>query len=121
MREYKFTLKQPIMPAVRMTRRGKWTSQRAQAYMASREAIGYELKQQMIANEWEILPGQTPLAVELSIGTDKMHTGDIDNQLKSLLDSANKIVFPDDCWIDSVHVWRYPSSEYQAAFTVWIR
>lgn len=104
-----------------MTRRGKWTSPRAQEYLASKEAIGYQLKQQMRDNGWKMMPGKTPLAVELAIGTDKLHTNDIDNLLKNVLDSANKIVFPDDCWIDKVNVWRYPSPEYQAIFTVWIR
>lgn len=104
-----------------MTRRGKWTSPRAQEYMASQEALGYQLKEQMNAKGWQIMPAKTPLAVELSIGTDKLHTSDIDNLCKAVLDSANKIVFYDDCWIDKVNVWRYPSPEHRATFTVWIR
>jgi Holliday junction resolvase RusA-like endonuclease len=121
MTQYSFTLTGKITPTVRMTRRGKWTSQRAQEYLASQEALRYQLKQQMRDNGWKVLPAKTPLAVELSIGTDKMHTADLDNLLKAALDSANKIVYPDDCWIDKVKVWRYPSNEHQATLTVWIR
>lgn len=119
--QYSFTLTGKIKPYVRMTRRGKWVNPDAQEYLASQEALGYQLKQQMNARGWQILPAKTPLAVELSIATDKVHVSDLDNTLKAVCDSANKIVYPDDCWIDRVRVWRYKADTPKAEFTVWIR
>lgn len=116
-----FTLTTRIVPAVRMTHRGKWTSPRAQEYLASQEALRYQLKQQMRDNGWKMLPAKTPLAVELSVGTDTLHKADLDNILKAVQDSANKIVFADDCWIDRVKVWRYKADEPRAELTVWVR
>lgn len=104
-----------------MTRRGKWVSDDAQEYLASQEALASQLKQQMNARGWEMLPSKTPLAVELSIATDKVHISDLDNTLKAVLDAANKIVFADDCWVDRVKVWRYKANEPKAELTVWIR
>lgn len=116
-----FTLTGKIKPYVRMTRRGKWVSDDAQEYLASQAAIAHQLKQQMNARGWEMLPAKTPLAVELSIATDKVHISDLDNTLKAVLDAANKIVFADDCWIDRVKVWRYKADAPRAELTVWVR
>lgn len=121
MTQYSFIITEKIIPAVRMTRRGKWTSQRAQDYLASKEAIGHQLKQQMRDNGWKMMPPQTSLAVELSIGTDKVNISDLDNLAKAVLDSANKIVYYDDCWIDKINVWRYKADTPKAEFTVWLR
>lgn len=119
--QYSFTITSKIIPAVRMTQRSKHADPRAQAYLASQDALRTQLKNQMALNDWPMMPGKTPLAVELQIGTDKMHTCDIDNLTKSCLDAGNKIVYPDDRWIDRVNVWRYPSKEHQAILTVWVR
>lgn len=116
---YSFTLTTKIIPAVRMTRRGKWTSLRAQEYMASQEMLGHQLKEQMNAKGWQMLPAKTSLGVELSIGTDKVHISDIDNLTKAVLDSANKIVYHDDCWIDKVNVWRYKADTPKARLFIW--
>lgn len=89
--------------------------------MASQEALGWQLKKQMTENGWPMMPAQTSLAVELSIGTDKVNISDLDNILKSVIDSANKIVYYDDCWIDKINVWRYKAETPKAEFTVWLR
>lgn len=121
MSQYSFTLTGPIMPAVRMTSRSKFADPRARAYLASQDALKTQLKNQMALNDWQMLPEKTALAVELQIATDKMHTVDLDNLLKAVMDSANKIVYPDDCWIDKLSVWRYPADECKAVFIVWER
>lgn len=119
--QYSFIITSKILPAVRMTHGSKFADPRAQAYLASQDALRTQLKNQMALNDWPMMPGKTPLAVELQIGTDKMHICDLDNLLKAIQDSANGIVYHDDCWIDKVNVWRYPSKEHQAIFTVWVR
>ena len=121
MSQYTFNLTGKIIPAVRMTNRSKFGDPRAQAYLVSQMDLKWQLKQQMQENDWPMLPEKTPLAVELQIGTDQLHTCDIDNCLKSVLDSANKIIYADDRWIDKVSAWRYVAGEDKAVLIVWER
>jgi len=100
---YSFTITGKIIPAVRMTQRGKFVKPRAQAYLASQEAIRWQIKQQMMAKEWEMLPERTPLKVRISLWVAKrMHGADLDNLIKAVEDSAQGIVFKNDLWIDSI-------------------
>ena len=97
---YQFVIKGYIVPAVRMTQRSKW-SPRAKRYHTSQERIGYQLKHQMRDNEWEMLPESTPLQCVIRIHRRSgLHTNDLDNQEKAILDAAQKIVFKNDLWID---------------------
>lgn len=109
-----FTLTGPIIPYVRMTRRGKFTSKRAQEYLASQERLAWQFKEQCP----EMLPEGTPLSIVAVIETPKLHTGDLDNICKAILDSAQGIVFHNDCWIDSISIQRKKAGEYKAQ--VWI-
>lgn len=103
-----------IIPYVRMTRRGKFVNERAKEYLASQEAIAWQFKKQCP----EMLPKQTPLLMIAIIETPKLHVGDLDNIAKSILDSAQGIVFSNDCWIDSISIQRKQAKEYKAQ--VWI-
>jgi Holliday junction resolvase RusA-like endonuclease len=109
-----FTLTGPIIPYVRMTRRGKWVNERAKEYLASQEALAWQFKEQCQG----MLPEKTPLMVIAIIETPKLHKGDLDNIFKALADSAQGIVFSNDCWIDSISIQRKQASEYKAQ--VWI-
>lgn len=109
-----FTLTGKIIPYVRMTRRGKFTNKRAQEYLTSQEALAWQFKQQCP----EMLPEQTPLAMIAIIETPEPHTGDLDNIFKALADSAQGIVFRNDCWVDSISIQRKRAEEYKAK--VWI-
>lgn len=97
-----------------MTRRGKFTNKRAQEYLASQEALAWQFKQQCP----EMLPKETPLMVIAIIETPKLHKGDLDNLCKAILDSAQGIVFPNDCWIDSISIQRKKGQYYRTQ--VWI-
>lgn len=97
-----------------MTRRGKWVNERAKEYLASQEALAWQFKQQCP----EMLPGQMPLKVKAIVETPKPRLGDIDNLAKAILDSAQGIVFLNDCWIDSIFIQRKRADDYRA--TVWI-
>lgn len=100
-----FVIKGEIKPYVRMTRRGKWCSPQAQEYLASKAAIQMQLKAQMAGRE----PlGREPLSVRLWIRvSERLHTKDLDNQIKAILDACNGIVWADDRWVDAIHAQRY--------------
>ena len=100
-----FVIKGEIKPYVRMTRRGKWSSPQAQEYLASKAAIQMQLKAQMAGRE----PlGREPLSVRLWIRvSERLHTKDLDNQIKAILDACNGIVWADDRWVDAIHAQRY--------------
>jgi len=117
---YRFTIKGEIMPYVRMTRRGKWINPRARAYLASKEAIGWQYRAQMAMNDWPMLPGQTSLRVCIEFGYCK-HTGDIDNLAKATIDAGNGIIWPDDRWIDALEVIRLDTGIARTELTVEVK
>ena len=97
-----------IVPYVRMTQRGKFVKPRAQFYLASKEAIRWQLQQQMAASGWAMLPERTPLAVRIEIGKEGgLHKSDLDNEVKAILDAAQGIVYRNDCWVDDIEAFRW--------------
>jgi len=114
----RFILTSKIKPYVRMTRRGKFSSTSAQEYLASQENLKWQFQQQMVENSWQIFD-KIPLAIELSVSAKKVHSHDLDNVLKAVLDAANKIVYTDDRWIDEMRIRRYKADEHKAILLVW--
>lgn len=108
-----FTLIGYFKPYTRMTQRSKWVNPQAQEYLASKMVLGLQFSQQMALNEWEMLPGQTPLAVDIDIVSRDGHRCDLDNQVKGLLDAAQNIVFLDDRWIDQITARREKGDRYE--------
>jgi crossover junction endodeoxyribonuclease RusA len=96
---YTFTIEGRFKPYVRMTQRGKWVKSEAREYLASKDRIGYDIAEQMRRRGQEMLPGQTPLWVEIRI-SPALHNRDLDNEVKALLDAMQSVVFPDDRWVD---------------------
>lgn len=104
---YSFTLTGHIVPYVRMTRRGKWVNESAKLYLASQEALAWQMKQAMSKNELLMLPERTPLQVSILITVSKrLHCSDLDNQVKAVLDAAQGVVFKNDLWIDKINARR---------------
>jgi Holliday junction resolvase RusA-like endonuclease len=90
-----------------MTRRGKWVNQRAKLYLASQEALAWQMKQTMSENDLPMLPERTPLQVSILITvSERLHCSDLDNQVKALIDAAQGVVFKNDLWIDNIHAQR---------------
>jgi Holliday junction resolvase RusA-like endonuclease len=113
-----FTITGRIVPAVRMTRRGKFIKPQAQAYLASKAAIGWQFKEQMAANNWKILP-RTPLWIWIKQEVTRgLHRFDADNALKALMDAAQGIVFHNDCWVDEIMYTRSLGDENVATITI---
>jgi crossover junction endodeoxyribonuclease RusA len=117
--EYTFAIQGRIKPAVRMTGKGKWVKPEAQEYLASKYSIGLQLVSQMACHEWTMLPTKTPLTVEIEFNlSNRLHTFDLDNAIKGVMDSANGIVYPDDRWIDGIKATRKLADNELTIFTV---
>ena len=115
---YTFTIKGKIKPCVRMTQKSKHYGQ-AQEYLVSQAAIGLQLKVQAALHGWEILPARTPLSVSLVFTfPGGWHQADIDNQIKSVLDAANDIVWKDDRWVDALTAIRRNGDDYECVMRV---
>lgn len=114
-----FVITDKIKPAVRMTQRGKWVKKDAQEYLASKAAIGWQLKEQMQERGWTMLPERTPLRMSVVFVIPKrLHCADLDNQIKSLADSAQGIVFKDDRWIDEIRALRRGGDKYSTRLVI---
>jgi Holliday junction resolvase RusA-like endonuclease len=101
-----------------MTRAGKYIKPEALEYRASQADLAWQIHQQMVERGMLKLPGQTPLRANVKIQTVNLHTCDLDNQLKAILDAGNKILYPDDRWIDHVIVERSKGPADITVFTI---
>lgn len=108
--QYTFRLTGRFKPFVRMTQRSKYADPQAQAYLASKDALGFQLLAQMAAAEWEMIPRSVRLAVAIVIQPVR-HNCDLDNQVKAVLDAAQGVVFEDDRWVDAIIACRYGKGE----------
>lgn len=91
-----------FVPYCRMTQRSKYVDPRARAYLACKEELQIKIKNQMQLHSIEMMPKRTPLYVLAAWTLTKTqgHKADIDNYGKLLLDACNKIIIPDDRWVD---------------------
>ena len=111
MKMYNFTLKGYIVPYTRVRSRG-WQSAVGKRYYTSQEKIGWRLKLQMRENDWDMLPESTPLWASIIIHrAGGLHTCDLDNQVKAIMDAAQGIVFKNDLWFDDINAQRMLSDD----------
>jgi Holliday junction resolvase RusA-like endonuclease len=100
-----FVLVGKFKPAVRMTQRSKYADPQAREYLASKTQLGYQLRQQM--DGAQMFPRGVPLSLIIKISSTRgYNNSDLSNQLKALEDSANQIVYADDCWVDEIYARR---------------
>ena len=90
----------PVVPYTRMTQGSLWT-ERSKRYLASQEALRVQMQNQMALNGWDMYPKEVPLKVRLVFGWCA-HNCDLSNLLKAVEDAANKVMWADDRWIDSI-------------------
>ena len=109
--DYLFTIEGEITPYVRMTQRGKFTSPRAHEYLASQDAIRFQIKEQMNNRNLPMLPRSKPLGASIVFWTARGHTFDLDNAVKAVVDAAQGIVFKNDLWFDWLHAERRASKD----------
>ena len=114
-----FTIKRKIKPHVRMTQRGKYVKKDAQEYLASKDDIGWQLKQQMQEHGWTMLPDETSLQLSVMFTLpQRLNSQDLSNQIKTVEDSAQGVGFVNDRWIDSIRADRELGDEYSASVTI---
>lgn len=103
----RFVLVSRVKPFVRFTGRGKWRDPQAQEYLASKSALRVELRNQMLAAGWTMIPRGTRLSVRLiCYYPAPWHEADPDNVEKTILDAASGIVYEDDRWVDELYLLR---------------
>lgn len=100
------------MGAVRMTNRGKWVQPNAKRYIAYKEEVSLQLKQQMTDELWNtairievlfhFIPAKSNKTAK--IGAPVTKKPDFDNLVKGICDAANKIVWTDDALVTSATV-----------------
>ena len=115
-------LTEPIVPYVRMTRRGKWMEfdrkgnpSKAQRYIVNQEILKTRIKEQLKLKghaELPIFRNKQPLRCHITLLVHKdLHRKDLDNQIKALLDAAQGLIFENDLWIDTITAERSLSAE----------
>ena len=85
-----------LIPAVRMTQRGKWVNSKARRYIDNQHILGWEYKRIMTEQNWSMFPPRSPFWIRMTITRPDLYTYDLDNALKAVLDAAKGIVFEDD-------------------------
>jgi len=118
---YTFQLTGKIKPYVRMTQKGKHVDPQAQEYLVSKDALQWQMRQQMQQNDWAATRRGIPLGATLIVRPAR-HDSGLDNIVKAVLDAAQGIVYEDDRWIDYIRSSRGPSqgNEDTAYFTVFL-
>lgn len=118
------------MGAVRMTRRGKYTSQTAQRYLSAKDAAKWHLKQQtdgtLIDYPIKItatffMPIPPSWSKKDKAGAEGMYhksKPDIDNLQKTLFDAANGIIWKDDALVVQADTKKVYSKEPGIVMTV---
>ena len=107
-----------VIPYVRMTRYGKFVNERAQQYMASQQAIALQIKNAM-QPQGKMFPDQTPLSVQVVFEMpERIHTSDLDNQAKAVIDAAQGILYKNDSWIDEMFLKRTKGDCYKCYLRV---
>ena len=101
-----------------MTQRGKFVKEEAQKYLASKGALAWQIKQQMVENGWEMFPPKTPLSVCIFIGSKSMHNRDLDNSVKAILDACQGVVFENDNYVDRIMATRSRSSVWSIILVI---
>ena len=114
MTEMVFTFSHHIKPYTRMTKRGKFVQEDAIAYIASQGALQWEYKKQMMAQNWEMIPAGPSIVLGIEINMPaRLHGCDLSNQIKAIEDAANKIVWADDRYIDTITADRMTGPDWK--------
>jgi len=118
--EMKFYLLGRFKPYVRMTQRSKWVDKEALAYLASKDVMANQVREQMQQHGWEMIPRGRPLWVEIDVLRTR-HNRDLDNEIKAILDAAQGVAFEDDRWVDAIDARRQDTSVDGVTLRIYLR
>lgn len=99
MMNFKFEVPGRPVPAVRMTRRSKWTRQSLR-YLQYKEHLGWVAKSEKIP----YFEGDVEVSAVVYVCASFL--ADVDNLAKSFLDSLNKIAWKDDRQVQKLTIER---------------
>lgn len=85
---YLFTLNDEVVPAARMTQRGKFTSKAAQRSMNFNAYLAAAIRQHMKDNDWQTLDG--PVSFRIYIQSPETYRCDLSNQVKQIEDASQR-------------------------------
>lgn len=127
-----FEVNVPPMGAVRMTQRSKWKNQSAKNYLQYKNIVGYAARKHFK------VPINGPVATEIEFyypvpqswskkDKNKALSGqifptvkpDIDNVVKGIFDSLNKIAWEDDNRVVALITRKYYSTQPRIVIKVW--
>lgn len=127
-----FEVNVPPMGAVRMTQRSKWKNQSAKNYLQYKSIVGYAAKKHFeepingpVAAEIEFfypLPkrfNKKDRAAALNGQIFPTVKPDIDNVVKGIFDSLNKIAWEDDNRVVALITRKYYSTQPRIVIKVW--
>jgi len=120
MRYQALAIPSPVVPYVRMTRRSKYASDRAQRYLSNQAVLRALMANEMVGRE----PfARTPLKVDMAFyeAGSVDHRRDLDNLVKAVLDAGKGVLWEDDRWIDEVRATReaWEHDEDQVSILIW--
>lgn len=117
---YEFVIDGHIVPCTRVTTNSKW-SPRATRYHSSQEAMRWQLRHQMLDHQWEMLPDNMPLGLDVEIKLNKaVQRADLDNLIKAVSDSAQGVVFINDKWINKITAVRCAADIERATIRIYV-
>lgn len=120
------------VPAQRMTQRGKFVKKNAQRYLNYKTAVKLVARSYMARNRLEPIQEQVKVSIDFYYRIPKSYSkkqiqaisdsngsirpksqGDLDNLVKSITDSCNKICYGDDIQISEIQARKlYGESDY---------
>jgi Holliday junction resolvase RusA-like endonuclease len=101
-----FLIRGKLMPYTRTVRGQYRVDENAARYKNQEAALKMLFQAAMRDAGEDMLPGQTPLEVVITIHKSPLHKCDLDNLVKALLDAGNRVIYPDDRWIDYIRAGR---------------
>lgn len=105
------------VPAVRMTRRGKWIKANAKRYLAYKDIVRWTALDEM--KKLGFAPIEGPVGVELHAWISGGRPGDIDNIQKSVFDGLNGVVWYDDRQVVEIHAYRHIGVPQRTEIKIW--
>ena len=108
---FTFTYYGHIKPYVRankrFSKRGTSDYRQYQDYQESRTLIKRAAQAYMDESKTPMIPEKTPFGVQASVGLQRVYISDLDNTLKSILDSLGGVCFKDDRWCKRVTIEKF--------------
>ena len=101
---YDFSIIGKIVPYTRMTQKSKYVNKQAKRYLEWKDDFGWQIKQIMLDNNWEMIPHPIPLHLRViyQIPGSRVTRFDLSNLVKGIEDAIQGIVFENDSAVEQI-------------------